>query len=211
MSVAVCDSVATTADSATRPDGTGSPVDELREGRPVVVGSKEGGEHVGLLVVAGKLATAATMAFLVRHCSGLVFVTVSASECRRLGLPGMPWTEEDSPAAGVRVTVDAAEGIGTGISARDRARTARLLAEPASARQDFTRPGHVMPVRVDSGAGSADSAQRVADLVRAAGLGSCGVYSHLVTPGGTGLAGHSVMAEFAVRHRLGLVEQEYAS
>ncbi|WP_020499063.1 3,4-dihydroxy-2-butanone-4-phosphate synthase [Sciscionella marina] len=211
MSVAVDGCVATAAESALRPASAGVPVDpvgELRAGRPVVLGSTQGGEPVGLVVVAGSLVTATTMAFVVRHCSGLVFVTVSAPACQRLGLPGMPWTDEDGPAGAMRVTVDAAEGIGTGISARDRARTARLLADPGSVREDFNRPGHMVPVRVDSVVEGSGPAQQVADFVRSAGLGSCGVYSHLVTPDSARLARHSAMVEFADRYRLGLVEQE---
>lgn len=184
------------------------PIAELRAGRPVVLWWSGQGPAMGLLVAAGSLVSTATMAFLVRHCSGLVCATVPAAECVRLGLPAMPLSDEIGPASAMRVTVDAADGIGTGISAHDRAHTVRLLADRATDRDAFTRPGHVIPVRVDSDPVHNGPAQRVADLVRAAGLGATGTYSQLVTADGPHLADHRSIVYFAFRHHLALVEQE---
>lgn len=119
----------------------------IRAGNPVVVIDREGSAEVGNLVLAAERATTGAVAFFVRHTSGFLCVAMSKKDCRRLGLPPMYSLADDSPAAGYRVTVDAVH-IGTGISAADRGRTIRTLADPTAVRDDFTRPGHVVPVAI---------------------------------------------------------------
>jgi 3,4-dihydroxy 2-butanone 4-phosphate synthase / GTP cyclohydrolase II len=111
----------------------------------------------GLVAVADDVSTE-TMALLVRIGSGFVQVAVSGETCERLLLPPMVWPRPDDARGDHCVSVDATDGISTGISAADRARTARLLAAPTTVPGDLTRPGHVIPVqarRPDSPAGLA--------------------------------------------------------
>ncbi|MHA3703684.1 3,4-dihydroxy-2-butanone-4-phosphate synthase [Jatrophihabitans sp. YIM 134969] len=107
-------------------------------------------DPVGMGVLAAPATTAAAaIAAIVRHGSGFLFVTVTEETAARLDLPAMPGTVADGSAASrQRVSVDAAAHVGTGISARDRARTATLLADPTTVAPDLTRPGHVVPVVV---------------------------------------------------------------
>lgn len=122
---------------------------------PVVVLDGRGS---GLLVTAADYITTETMAFLVRVGSGFVQVALDGVTCDRLLLPPMVWPAPAGPRGDHCVSVDAAFGVSTGISAADRALTARLLAAPTTVPDDLTRPGHVVPVRArtpDSPAGLA--------------------------------------------------------
>lgn len=160
---------------------------DISAGKPVIVEDTDEGH--GVLVVAAASAVAENIAFLVRHTSGILGVAVSEDTADRLRLPLI--NELDSSRSGLRYTetVDAATGVGTGISAADRARTMRVLADPASRASDLTRPGHVMPIRVTGGGGGGGGGvgggQRLDDavlnLVTAAGVGRAAVLASVVS------------------------------
>ncbi|MET8427624.1 3,4-dihydroxy-2-butanone-4-phosphate synthase [Nocardia sp. NPDC004860] len=121
-------------------------VDELGSGRCVLLL----GEYRGAaahLVLAAAAADTATVAFLVRHGSGFLEVAMPEARCDQLCIPAM-WDGVPTAGPAYGVSVDLAGSDGTGISARDRAATIRRLADPAARHGDFTRPGHVVPVRV---------------------------------------------------------------
>ena len=118
----------------------------LRRGEPVLLTDGSGEQH---MVIAAELVTAPTMAMLVRHSSGFVCVAVTGERLAALDIPLMAADGEDREA--FAVSVDAVAGPTTGISAHDRAITARTLADPASTPADLVRPGHVVPVRVRPG------------------------------------------------------------
>ncbi|GAC54119.1 3,4-dihydroxy-2-butanone-4-phosphate synthase [Gordonia amicalis] len=102
------------------------------------------------LLLAGEVATTESLAFVIRHGSGLVQVAMAFEDCVRLQLPPM-WPLAEQPGGAFQtVAVDAATGIGTGISAADRAHTVRTLADPTTTASDLTRPGHVVPLLVRS-------------------------------------------------------------
>ncbi|WP_228001437.1 3,4-dihydroxy-2-butanone-4-phosphate synthase [Nocardia australiensis] len=109
--------------------------------------------HDGRFVLVGCAGTATTLqvAFLIRHSTGFLQVALHESDCDRLLLPEATPSTRDivSPCHGQCVAVDAAVGVTTGISGADRARTARVLADPASKPDDLSRPGHLVPVRVN--------------------------------------------------------------
>ncbi len=111
----------------------------------------ESGTRPALLVAAAATVTTHQMAIMVRLTSGFVQVALPSSFCNRLQIPmsQRPCGEVDSLTPGQCVAVDAAEGVGTGISAADRARTARVLSDPDSSFSDLVRPGHVVPVLSD--------------------------------------------------------------
>jgi 3,4-dihydroxy 2-butanone 4-phosphate synthase/GTP cyclohydrolase II len=157
----------------------------------------------GLVVIAGPtgafVAGAASaahpeqIAFIVRYTSGFLRVALPGDVCRRLGLPPMSCPEVSTSEA-FAVTVDAREGVSTGISARDRARTIGLLSDPATRPDDLARPGHVVPVRLADGGvlQRAGIAEAAADLAVEGGLERAAVYAELVSDDGPLLAGAAI-------------------
>ena len=178
----------------------------LAAGRMVVVVDDEDRENEGDLVLAAEAADEAALAFLVNHTSGVVCVPMLAEDLRRLDVPMMVEVNQDRKGTAYTVSVDAAEGVDTGISAADRARTIRVLADPASTPADLTRPGHVFPLRYRAGGvlrrpGHTEAA---VDLVRMAGRGTAGVIAELVNPDGT-MQRMDDLERFAAAHGLPLV------
>lgn len=176
---------------------------------PIVLIDDCTNETTGYLVVPAQAASATTVAFIVRHSSGFLLVALPETECERLGLTEMDGVElgERSGLAAC-VTVDAATGISTGISAQDRALTAALLADPATDRTDLTRPGHVVPVRVarDSLIAHQGPAEAAAYLSDRAGRRPAAILAAMVSERRiAGLASIEELTEFARLHRLAMV------
>ncbi|TXR57886.1 3,4-dihydroxy-2-butanone-4-phosphate synthase [Quadrisphaera setariae] len=171
----------------------------LRCGRPVLVLDDDDREDEGDVVLAASLATPQWVAWTVKHGSGLLCAPLPAVLADSLGLPDMVERNEDSLRTAYTVTVDAASGVTTGISAADRARTARVLADPASGPADLIRPGHVLPLRARPGGvlerrGHTEAA---VDLCRLAGLPPVAIITELVDlddPDGDMLRGPGVVA-----------------
>ncbi|AZM50346.1 bifunctional 3,4-dihydroxy-2-butanone-4-phosphate synthase/GTP cyclohydrolase II [Streptomyces sp. WAC 06738] len=149
-------------------------IEEIAAGRPVVVVDDEDRENEGDLVVAAELITPATVAFMMRECSGMICMPMTGAELDRLGIPQMVQRNTESLRTAFTVTVDAsaAHGVTTGISASDRAATIRLLADPAAVAADFVRPGHIFPLRAREGGVLVRDGHTEAsvDLARLAGL-----------------------------------------
>lgn len=127
--------------------GADAALDALRGGRPVIVVDDRDSE--GELVLAAEHASDASVAFLVRHTSGYLCVAAPEERWEQLGVPRMPGDHQHGAAYGV--AVDASEGVTTGISARERARTIRLIAAPDTQPADLIRPGHVVTERARPG------------------------------------------------------------
>jgi len=158
-------------------------VAEIAAGRPVVVVDDADRENEGDLIFAAEHATPELLAFMVRYTSGYVCVPLTEADCDRLELPPMYHVNQDKRGTAYAVSVDAREGVGTGISAADRARTMRLLADPTATAADFSRPGHVVPLRAKEGGvlrrpGHTEAA---VDLCRLAGLRPAGVLCEIVS------------------------------
>jgi 3,4-dihydroxy 2-butanone 4-phosphate synthase/GTP cyclohydrolase II len=156
---------------------------DVAAGKPVVVVDDADRENEGDLIFAAEMATPELVAFMVRYTSGYICVPLTAEDCERLELPPMYHTNQDKRGTAYTVSVDAREGVTTGISAHDRAHTMRLLADPTSAAVDFTRPGHVVPLRAKEGGvlrrpGHTEAA---VDLCRMAGLRPAGVLCEIVS------------------------------
>jgi len=163
------------------------------------------------LLFAASLATPESMAFVVRHGSGLVCAALGEPDADRLGLPRMVWYADQPRGGSFAVTIDARDGITTGISAVDRTRTVRLLADPHSTAHDFTRPGHVIPIRADGAGvlGRPGRAEAALDLLTLAGAGTVGVLCRLVSEvQPTELADGDEVRDFALRHGRPLVSVE---
>jgi len=183
-------------------------VADLAAGRPVVVVDDADRENEGDLIFAAEHATAELLAFMVRYTSGYICVPLTEADCDRLELPPMYHVNQDKRGTAYTVSVDAREGVGTGISATDRARTVRLLADAASTAADFTRPGHVVPLRAKEGGvlrrpGHTEAA---VDLCRLAGLRPAGVLCEIVSQKDVeGMARLDELEVFTAEHGLTLI------
>ncbi|HEY7175886.1 MAG TPA: bifunctional 3,4-dihydroxy-2-butanone-4-phosphate synthase/GTP cyclohydrolase II, partial [Micromonosporaceae bacterium] len=162
-------------------------VAELAAGRPIIVVDDEDRENEGDLIFAAERATPELVAFMVRHTSGYICVPLTSEECDRLELPPMYHTNQDRRGTAYTVTVDAREGVATGISAADRSRTIQLLASPTTKPVDLSRPGHVVPLRAMPGGvlRRAGHTEAAVDLVAMAGLRPAGVLCELVNDDGS--------------------------
>jgi 3,4-dihydroxy 2-butanone 4-phosphate synthase/GTP cyclohydrolase II len=162
---------------------------ELRAGRPVIVTDDAARENEGDLILAAELATAEWIAFMVKHTSGVICVPMEGSELDRLELPLMrpDIANTERMRTAYTVSVDAAEGVTTGISAADRARTIRLLAAPDTKPGDLARPGHVFPLRYRQGGvlRRAGHTEASVDLAKLAGLRPAGVLAEVVNDDGS--------------------------
>ncbi|SCG65903.1 bifunctional 3,4-dihydroxy-2-butanone-4-phosphate synthase/GTP cyclohydrolase II [Micromonospora halophytica] len=181
-------------------------VADIAAGRPVVVVDDENRENEGDLIFAAELATPELVAFMVRWTSGYICVPLTESECDRLDLPPMHHTNQDRRGTAYTVTVDAREGVSTGISAADRAHTIRLLADPATDPTDLSRPGHVVPLRAREGGvlRRAGHTEAAVDLTRLAGLRPAGVLCEMVNDDGT-MMRMPDLEKFCAEHSLTLV------
>jgi len=161
-------------------------LDALRAGRIVLVADDEGRENEGDAIMAAELATQESIAWIVRNSSGLLCAPMSRDVADRLNLPIMIERNQDSRKTAYTITVDAAEGVTTGISASDRARTVNVLANPESVAHDLIRPGHVLPLRaVDGGVLERPGHTEAAvDLMRLAGLNPVGVIAEILAEDG---------------------------
>ena len=178
---------------------------ELRAGRMVVVMDDEDRENEGDLIMAAEHATAAAVAFMIRHTSGIICVPMDEQRLAALELPQMVPVNSESHRTAFTVSVDLSRGTTTGVSSADRAATIRALADAGSTAADFVRPGHIFPLRPRAGgvlvrAGHTEAA---VDLCRLAGLKSVGVLCEVMNDDGT-MARRPQLEEFARRHGLKL-------
>jgi 3,4-dihydroxy-2-butanone 4-phosphate synthase len=162
------------------------PIDEaiqaMAAGRPVLVVDNEDRENEGDIIFAAQHATPALMGWTIRYSSGVICVPLTGERADALALPPMAVVNEDAKGTAYTVSCDAAAGVSTGISATDRALTARTLADPASQPGALTRPGHVFPLRAVNGGvrerpGHTEAA---VELCRLAGLEPVGVIAEVV-------------------------------
>ncbi len=182
---------------------------EFAAGRAIVVVDDEDRENEGDIIFAAELATPELLAFMIRYTSGVVCVPMEGEDLDRLDLPLMTARNEESLRTAYTVTVDAREGVTTGISAADRALTIRLLASGESRPTDFVRPGHILPLRARPGGVLARRGHTEAsvDFARLAGLRPAGVLAEVVNDDGT-MARLPRLREFADEHGLKLVSVE---
>jgi 3,4-dihydroxy 2-butanone 4-phosphate synthase / GTP cyclohydrolase II len=181
-------------------------VKDIAAGRPVIVVDDEDRENEGDLILAAEYATPELLAFMVRYTSGYICAPLTEQEADRLELPPQHHPNQDRRGTAYAVSVDAREGVSTGISAADRARTLRLLADPATRPSDLARPGHVVPLRAKPGGvlrrpGHTEAA---IDLAVLAGARPAGVLCELVNDDGT-MMRLPQLEVFAAEHDLALI------
>ncbi|WP_243358697.1 3,4-dihydroxy-2-butanone-4-phosphate synthase [Fundidesulfovibrio terrae] len=175
----------------------------LRGGQGVLVVDDESRENEGDLVFAAQTLTEKQMAMLIRECSGIVCLCLTEEKADALALP--PMVEENTSRHGTAftVTIEAARGVTTGVSAADRVATVRAAAAPGARPQDLSRPGHVFPLRARPGGvlERPGHTEAVVDLARLAGFDPCGVLCELTNPDGT-MARMPEIRAFARQHGL---------
>ena len=179
---------------------------EIAAGRPVVVVDDEDRENEGDIIFAAQHATPELLAFTVRYSSGVICVSMDEDRADKLDLPPMTAVNEDRKGTAFTVSVDAREGISTGISAADRAHTIGMLAAQTTTAADLSRPGHVFPLRARPGGVLERPGHTEAgvDLARLAGLTPVGVLVEIVNDDGT-MARLPELRVFARRHGLALI------
>jgi 3,4-dihydroxy 2-butanone 4-phosphate synthase/GTP cyclohydrolase II len=184
-------------------------IKDIAEGRPVVVVDDANRENEGDIILAASMATPELLAFMIRYTSGVICVPLPGAELDRLQLPLMTSQNTERMRTAFTLSVDAREGVTTGISAADRAATIARLVDPATTAQDLVRPGHIFPLRYAEGGvlrrpGHTEAA---VDLARLAGLPPAGVLAEVVNDDGT-MARLPELRTFADTHDLALISIE---
>lgn len=172
-------------------------------GKPLVVVDDENRENEADLIQAAELATAESIGFMVRYTSGVICVPMLGKDLERLNVPPMTLFNEDLKQTAFTVSVDAATGISTGISAADRAHTIQILADTSSRATDLRRPGHIFPLRAVEGGvlRRAGHTEAAVDLAELSGLKPVGVLCELVHDDGSMMRAEAAR-NFADQHKL---------
>lgn len=176
---------------------------DLRRGRMVIVVDDADRENEGDLVMAAEHATPAAVNFMARFGRGLICVPTTGERLKQLGVERMVTQNRETFKTDFQVSVDAAHGISTGISAADRAQTIQIMAEPTAVPDDLIQPGHVFPLRAKPGGvlQRAGHTEAAVDLVRLAGARPIGVICEIMADDGT-MARLPQLRKFARKHKL---------
>ena len=160
---------------------------DLRDGRMVIMMDDEDRENEGDFVVAASHCTAEDVNFMAMHGRGLICMTLTESRCRQLNLPLMVQETMYSHATNFTVSIEAAVGVTTGISAADRARTIQAAVAPDAVPQDLKQPGHIFPLMAQNGGvlTRAGHTEAGCDLARLAGLEPAAVIVEILKDDGT--------------------------
>ena len=178
-------------------------VDELRRGRMVVLADAEDRENEGDLVLAADFVTPEAINFMAMHARGLICLTLTQERCQQLDLPLMVNDNRAPMGTAFTVSIEAASGVSTGISAADRARTVRAATARHAKPSDIVQPGHVFPVMAQKGGVlvRAGHTEAGCDLAEMAGLTAAAVICEIMNPDGS-MARMPDLIEFARRHGL---------
>jgi 3,4-dihydroxy 2-butanone 4-phosphate synthase/GTP cyclohydrolase II len=195
--------------SKIRLDSVERAIQDIADGKAVVVVDDEDRENEGDIIFAAAKATPDLMAFTIRHSSGVICCPMPGEMLDRLEIPLMTPHNKDAYRTAYTISVDARDGVTTGISAADRARTVRVLADSATEPWEITRPGHVFPLRYREGGvlvrrGHTEAA---VDLCTLAGLTPAGVLVEVVNDDGTMKRGQE-LRDFADEHDLAMISIE---
>ena len=181
-------------------------VEDIRQGKMVVVVDAADRENEGDLTIAAQFATPEAVNFMAKEGRGLICLCLTGERCDELGLRMMTEHNETPYGTAFTVSIEAREGITTGISAHDRARTIQVAIDPSKGPHDIVQPGHVFPLRAKQGGVLRRTGQTEAavDLARLAGLNTAGVICEVMKDDGT-MARVPDLIEFCAKHELKLV------
>jgi 3,4-dihydroxy 2-butanone 4-phosphate synthase/GTP cyclohydrolase II len=197
------------AEAGIKLDDVERAIADIAAGRAVVVVDAESRENEGDIIFAASKATAELMAFTIRHTSGVICAPMTGDELDRLQLPLMTVANNERMRTAFTVSVDARDGVTTGISAADRTKTVRTLVDSATEARELVRPGHIFPLRYTEGGvlRRAGHTEAAVDLARLAGLAPVGVLAEVVNDDGT-MARLPALRAFADEHGLALISIE---
>jgi len=181
-------------------------LDDVRAGKFVVVVDDEDRENEGDLTIAAQFATPEAINFMTKHARGLICLCLTEERCDELGLDPMTNRNESAFETAFTVSIEAREGVTTGISATDRSRTIQVAIDPSKGRHDLVQPGHVFPLRARRGGvlQRAGQTEAAVDLARLAGLNPSGVVCEIMNDDGT-MARVPDLVPYCERHGLRLI------
>ena len=181
-------------------------VEDIRNGKLVVVVDAADRENEGDLTIAAQFATPEAINFMATHGRGLICLCLTGDRCDELGLPPMTERNETPHGTAFTISIEAREGVTTGISAADRAHTIQVAIDPTRGPADIVKPGHVFPLRSRVGGvlQRAGQTEAAVDLARLAGLSAAGVICEIMNDDGT-MARVPDLVEYCRRHGLRMV------
>jgi len=184
-------------------DSIESVITDLRKGKMVIVVDDADRENEGDLVMAGQHVTPAAVNFMAKFGRGLICVPTTGERLQQLGIDRMVQQNRESFRTDFQVSVDAAHGIGSGISAADRAKTIEVMSSPTAVPDDLVQPGHIFPLRARSGGvlQRAGHTEAAVDLVKLAGCRPIGVICEIMRDDGA-MARLPELMKFGKKHRL---------
>lgn len=187
-------------------DSVESAIQDIADGKLVIVTDDEGRENEGDLVMAASKVTPQAVNMMIRHARGLICVPTTGAQLRQLGISPMVQENRESHKTAFTVSVDAAEGISTGISAFDRARTIEILANPHARPAELVQPGHIFPLKAKDGGvlERAGHTEAAVDLALLAGQHPSAVICEVLNEDGT-MARVPELVEFKQRFGLKLI------
>ena len=176
---------------------------DLRKGKMVIVVDDADRENEGDLIMAAERVTPAAINFMAKFGRGLICVPTTSERLKQLGVEEMVTQNRESFKTAFQVSVDAAKGITTGISAADRAHTIKVMADPTAVPEDLVQPGHVFPLRARAGGvlQRAGHTEAAVDLVRLAGCRPIGVICEILSDDGS-MARLPQLMRFSKKHKL---------
>jgi 3,4-dihydroxy 2-butanone 4-phosphate synthase/GTP cyclohydrolase II len=178
-------------------------IDDLKQGKMVIIMDDEDRENEGDLVMAAQSVTPEAINFMARYGRGLICLTLTEDRCRALRLPLMVSDNQTPYSTNFTVSIEAAEGVTTGISAADRALTIQVAANPDSLPQDLVQPGHVFPLKAQPGGvlTRAGHTEAGCDLAQLAGMEPAAVIVEILNEDGS-MARRPDLEQFAKTHQL---------
>ncbi|MGB3609921.1 MAG: bifunctional 3,4-dihydroxy-2-butanone-4-phosphate synthase/GTP cyclohydrolase II [Cellvibrio sp.] len=178
-------------------------IDDLRQGKMIVLMDDEDRENEGDLIMVAEQVRPEDINFMATHARGLICLTLTPERCKQLGLPLMVSDNKSRHTTNFTVSIEAAEGVTTGISAADRARTIRAAVHPEAKPQDLVQPGHIFPLMAQPGGvmSRAGHTEAGCDLARLAGFSAASVLVEIMNPDGT-MARRPDLEAFAKQHGL---------
>ena len=190
-------------------DSVESVIADIRRGRMVIVVDDEDRENEGDLIMAAEHATAKAVNFMAKHGRGLICVPTTEDRLRQLGVERMVPQNQETFKTDFQVSVDAASGVSTGISARDRAKTIQVMADPTAVPEDLNQPGHIFPLRARPGGvlQRAGHTEAAVDLARLADCRPIGVICEIMNDDGN-MARLPQLKRFAKKHGLKIASIE---
>src|ERR671923_1093368 len=181
-------------------------LEDVRAGRMIVVCDDEDRENEGDLTLAAQFATPEAINFMAKEGRGLICLALTPARCDELGLDLMAAKNESPFETAFTVSIEARDGVTTGISAHDRARTVQVAIDPRSAPRDLVQPGHIFPLKAKPGGVLERTGQTEAavDLARLAGLNPAGVVCEIMNDDGT-MARVPDLVQYCRRHGLKMI------